>query len=326
MPSFERQRIQALDVLRGFALCGILLANVRPIANIGAPLAAADVNASAWSGLFVDQRFFPMFALLFGAGFALMLDAASRRTARPRLVLLRRLLILLAFGLAHHFLLWEGDILAVYALAGLLVLLPSTWLPRWAVAGLAVAVLGVALVFGAGQFVVVPALFLLGSAFTRYGIVDRLEASATGPAVVGLLAAVGAVLLAWQQIRTGDARAFAAAGMCTTVVYVCAMLLLLRTRLRGLLARGFTPLGRTALTNYIAASAIVSAVAPLVGGDSETWPDTTVLLIAACVLTAQWTVTTLWLRRFDQGPLEWLWRKATWAGVAQTRSTSRASR
>lgn len=328
MPSLERQRIQALDVLRGFALCGILVANVRPIANAGAPPVGGTLDGPAWSGLLVDQRFFPLFSMLFGAGFALLLDAASRRTDRPRLVLLRRLLILLAFGLAHHFLLWEGDILAVYAVAGLVVLLPSTWLPRWAVAGLAVVLIVAALAFGAGHFVVAPGLFLLGAALTRYGIVDRVERSTRGPAVVGLICAGIAVPLAWLQIRTGDGRIFSVAGLFTAFVYVCAMLLLLRTPLRRFLTAVFAPLGRTALTNYIAASVIVLAVKEFVDGRPDTWSGATVLVIAAAILAAQWTVSTLWLRRFPHGPLEWLWRRATWAGVRprQTSPTSLASR
>lgn len=326
MPSIERQRIQALDVLRGVALCGILLANIRPIAGAGTLPSEIASSGPAWSGLFVDQRFYPVFSLLFGAGFALFLDAAARRTGRPRLVLLRRLLLLLVIGLAHHFLLWEGDILAVYAVAGLVVLLPSSWLPRWAVAVLGVVFTAAAVALGTGHFTVAPGLFLLGAALTRYGVVDRIERAPAVTAIVGLVSAMCAVPLAWQQIETGDSRLFTAAGLFTAVVYICAILLLLRTPLRRLLIAAFAPLGRTALTNYIAASAVVLAVTPLVGGTPDSWSGTTVLAIAAATLTAQWILATLWLRRFAQGPLEWAWRKATWAGVAQVRPTSRASR
>jgi uncharacterized membrane protein YeiB len=169
--SFGRPRIAALDVLRGFALCGILLANIRPIANIGpvfvprSPTGLED--AHRWLHLLVDQRFLPIFSLLFGIGFSLLLDSAVNRAARPRLVMVRRLLVLLAIGLVHLLLLWRGDILTIYAIVGLLVLLPSTWLPRWAVAGLAAVLIATSLIVAHGGNTVIPGLFLLGSALVR---------------------------------------------------------------------------------------------------------------------------------------------------------------
>lgn len=139
----DRPRIIALDVLRGFTLCEILLANIQLIANHGTAVVTRPMGDwDPWLGL-------PIFSLLFGIGFSLLLNSAANRVPRPRLVLLRRLLALLAIGLAHM-LLWPGEILTKYALVGMLVLLPSTWLPRWAAAGLAAALIPAALIFGGG--------------------------------------------------------------------------------------------------------------------------------------------------------------------------------
>ncbi|GAA3122936.1 hypothetical protein GCM10010466_12320 [Planomonospora alba] len=320
-----RPRIAALDVLRGFALCGILLANVKPIAHMGgtAPVAQAvavgqDGAGPVWPALLVDQRFFPIFSLLFGVGFSLLLDSAGRRVPRPRVPLLRRLLVLLALGLAHMFLLWRGDVLTVYAVVGLLVLLPSTWLPRPVVAGLAAALIAAPLLLGGNGVPLVPGLFLLGSALARYGVIDRMERSARVPAVLGLLFAAGAVPALWLQFGTpiGEAafgRWFALAGLLTAGVYVCALLLLLRTPLQPVLRKVFVPLGRMALTNYLSATVLVLVAARVVGGSPDGWSPATVLLIAGAVLIPQWLASTLWLRRHHQGPLEWLWRWATWA-------------
>ncbi|WP_084008292.1 DUF418 domain-containing protein [Planomonospora sphaerica] len=320
-----RPHIAALDVIRGFALCGILPANVKPIAHMVGTGAAAQpvVTASqdgAWLdlGLFVDQRFFPIFSLLFGIGFSLLLDSAGDRVPRPRLLLLRRLLALLAIGLAHMLLLWRGDILTVYAVVGLLVLLPSTWLPRRAVAGLAAVLIVLPPVLGSNGVPLVPGLFLLGSALTRYGVVQRIERSARVPAVLGLVFATGAVPAVWLQIESGAAGAdgfsswFALAGLLMAGAYVCALLLLLRTPLRPVLQGIFTPLGRMALTNYLSATVLVLIATRLVGGSPDGWSSATVLLISGAVLVPQWLVSTLWLRRYRQGPLEWLWRWATW--------------
>ncbi|AWS41483.1 DUF418 domain-containing protein [Streptosporangium sp. 'caverna'] len=322
--SSGRPRVAALDVLRGFALCGILLANVKPIAHMVHTLQTTQAVVvagpdDAWLGLFVDQRFFPIFSLLFGVGFSLLLDSAGRRVPRPRVLLLRRLLVLLALGLAHMFLLWRGDILTVYAVVGLLVLLPSTWLPRWAVAGLAAVLIATPLILGSNGVSLVPGLFLLGSALTRYGVIDRIERSVRVPAALGLVFAAGAVPAVWLQIESGAAGAddfgswFGLAGLLMAGAYVCALLLLLRTPLRPVLQGVFAPLGRMALTNYLSATILVLVAARLVGSSPDGWSGATVLLIAAAILVPQWLVSTLWLRRYRQGPLEWLWRWATWA-------------
>ncbi|MFC4057327.1 DUF418 domain-containing protein [Planomonospora corallina] len=320
--SSGRPRVAALDVLRGFALCGILLANVKPIAHLGgtAPVTESAVAAQdgAWLGLLVDQRFFPIFSLLFGVGFSLLLDSAGHRVPRPRVALLRRLLVLLALGLTHMFLLWRGDILTVYAVVGLLVLLPSTWLPRRVVAGLAAVLIAAPPILGGNGVPLVPGLFLLGSALTRYGVVDRLEHSVRVPAVLGLAFAAGAVPALWLQVGTPVGGAafnlwFALAGLLIAGVYVCALLLLLATPLRPALEKVFAPLGRMALTNYLSATVLVLVAARVVGGSPDGWSSATVLLITGGVLVPQWLVSTLWLRRYRQGPLEWLWRWATWA-------------
>ncbi|MBE8519514.1 DUF418 domain-containing protein [Amycolatopsis sp. H6(2020)] len=322
--ALDRRRIVALDVIRGFALCGILLANVQPIANAGAvvisqvPPDPVGGVGPAWFGLLVEQRFFPIFALLFGIGFSLLLRATADRTTRPRLLLLRRLLALLVVGAAHFTLLWNGDILSTYAVVGIVALLPSTWLPRAAVAGLSAACLGTSLVIGDGRLTLVAGLFLLGSALVRYGVIDRIERSVRRTALVGLVfAAAAAHALWWQSGSNATDREFQAAlalaGLLLAGVYVCGLLLLLRTPLRSALQTVFVPLGRMALTNYLTATVLVLATGHLLGTSPQTWSPLTVVGIAGTILTVQWAWSTFWLRRYRQGPLEWLWRWATWA-------------
>jgi uncharacterized protein len=93
---------------------------------------------------------------------------------------------------------------------------------------------------------------------------------------------------------------------------VCALLLLLRTPLRPVLRFVFAPLGKMALTNYLTATLLVLAAVHLLGlpiGQSLT----TAFPAAGVILAAQWLFSVLWLRRYRQGPVEWLWRWATWA-------------
>src|SRR4249919_1589203 len=132
MPIRSEERIQALDVIRGFALFGIFLMNIewfnRPIAGLesGMPLHVSGIDYFVgWMiYTFVRGKFWTMFSLLFGMGFAVMLgraERAGRDFVRPYL---RRVVALALIGAAHYILIWTGDILFSYALgAGGLMLL-----------------------------------------------------------------------------------------------------------------------------------------------------------------------------------------------------------
>ncbi|KAB8190708.1 DUF418 domain-containing protein [Nonomuraea phyllanthi] len=311
-PPPSRPRIIALDVLRGFALCEILLANIQLMATGTSAVAVQPMGDwDPWLGL-------PIFSLLFGIGFALLLDSAANRVPRPRLVLLRRLGALLGIGLAHM-LLWPGEVLADYAVVGMLVLLPSTWLPRWAMAGLAAALIPGALIFGGGGPLLIAGLFLLGSALVRYGVVDKIESSTQGPLLLGLVFAAGLAAALWAQdsMRAVGATTYLSAvsslaDLLLVGVYVCGLIFLLRTPLRPVLEFVFAPMGRMALTNYLTATLLVLAAGHILGLPIDRHL-TTAYWTAAAILTAQWLFCTLWLRRCRQGPVEWLWRWATWA-------------
>lgn len=130
MPTGANQRLQTLDVLRGFALLGIFLMNVeyfgRPLGDMGHGIDPAQAPfdfALSWLiYVFVQGKFWILFSLLFGMGFALMGERA-RAAGRPFTTLyLRRSLCLLAIGLAHALLVWAGDILVAYAIGALLLL------------------------------------------------------------------------------------------------------------------------------------------------------------------------------------------------------------
>jgi uncharacterized protein len=119
-----RDRVLALDVLRGIAVGGILLANVIVFFGLtflsrerAAALShtTADHIAVLFEHVFVDQKFYSIFSLLFGIGFGVQLSRGGD-VAVPRFK--RRLRILLAIGAIHAFLIWAGDILMLYALLG----------------------------------------------------------------------------------------------------------------------------------------------------------------------------------------------------------------
>lgn len=129
-------RLIALDVVRGVAVLGILAANVigmgQPMAAYGWPggFLSDPGPLSDWLWgmqlVLVDGKFRGLFTLLFGAGMVLFLRGAERRGDGSSL-LARRLAWLALFGLLHWALLWRGDILLTYAVAGLTALPFIAW-------------------------------------------------------------------------------------------------------------------------------------------------------------------------------------------------------
>ena len=122
-------RIELLDALRGFALFGILLANILYWSG-WVLVTEAERNAMAtpaeqlWQyrfhHLMIDGKFYTLFSFLFGAGFALQLDRLEQRGSNGVSIYRRRLGVLLGFGLLHSLVIWDGDILTLYALLGFL--------------------------------------------------------------------------------------------------------------------------------------------------------------------------------------------------------------
>ena len=128
--SDPKDRILTIDILRGIALFGVLMVNLltefrASIFQQFVPSAASGASGEPLLASFVsyalDMKAFSLFSLLFGIGLAIQFDRFSDR-GEPLYWLRRRLLVLLGFGLCHLILIWNGDILTEYALAGLLVL------------------------------------------------------------------------------------------------------------------------------------------------------------------------------------------------------------
>ncbi len=123
-------RHQRIDTLRGVAVFGILLVNVWSFVYGYGPLrygvtgpdaSVADLAAIFFVASFAEQKFYPIFAFLFGAGFALRSGGQRARgmpLAQIKLAYGRRLRVLLAAGVLHGTLVWFGDILTAYAIGG----------------------------------------------------------------------------------------------------------------------------------------------------------------------------------------------------------------
>ena len=143
------ERIKAMDVLRGFALLGILLMNIeffnRSVHDFmsGMDTSPGAAGIAAWVVyVFVQGKFWVLFSLLFGMGFALMQDRLEGSGRPFGKLYFRRTLALMGFGLLHIVLLWPGDILFAYSLTAIMLM------AFLQVRGVAVLITGLGLYFG----------------------------------------------------------------------------------------------------------------------------------------------------------------------------------
>lgn len=398
-PIFGHERLAHVDVLRGFALFGILLVNMAlfkapAIVQAAAPAASnpLDQVAAQAINLFAEGKFFTLFSFLFGFGFATQLLRARQQGVPFVSRYMRRLLVLLLFGVIHATLLWYGDILVTYALFGCALLLFRNQSPRalliWALALLA----SMTLLLGAGiavvelqradlvaggtilaaereQLATMQAEIARDTALYQGGSYADLVAARTFPPVGliynlvtqgipvlamfllglyagkrGILADVPAHFPLLRRVRFWAL----ALGLTLSTLLVLAQtqlslfaglaVLLLAHSLTGpLLALGYAativllhqqprwrtrlaPLGaagRMALTNYLLQTVVCTTLfygygAGLYGVvGAALGVLLTVVIFALQVVWSVW-----WLRRFQFGPVEWLWRTLTY-GRAQ---------
>lgn len=388
-PVIGTERIATLDIVRGFALFGVLWMNLQEHAGLAMPedklihLFGARADAvvgfiSAWLAAGKAQA---LFSYLFGLGFALFLDRATARGVDGTILYVRRLTFLLVFGAAHFLLLWAGDILHAYAAMGFLLILTRRW-PNWLMlaAGLTFAMGGMiamrilydltipgqappwanvqeamaveaypifmghdypayvgmlARLAGPGFYVWPIAWiflawifgrFLIGAWVYRQGWMQHSERFAAGfrrwmpwLLAVGLtLAIVGPVLRTVGYKPVGSVRwLLTVMGQLTYVVlpagYAALIVVLCQSPAWRQRLSGLGMAGRMALTNYVTQSFVFFFM--LYGFGLGLMPymgPVACLLLGVPVFAAQIAFSRWWLARHHFGPLEWVWRWATY--------------
>lgn len=385
-----QERIELLDALRGFALLGILLANILYWSGwILVTEAERQVMATSverlWQyrfhHLFVDGKFYTLFSWLFGIGFAVQLDRLERRGADGLRIYRRRVLVLLAVGLLHSLLIWDGDILTLYALLGLLLprfrSLSDRALLSWAMGFIFVLPIAGPVVLESLGWHPERSLYVLSDLILRaFGwqpgpdialrllpagdLVDLIIWNMSGtpfswglrleswriPKVLGIMLLglwtgrrlasgtllgdqrfLRSVLLGGLAIGLPASLAYALlpnqdqASLPSSIgtvplamAYAAAFALLWPRHYRVM--RVFTAPGRMALTNYLATSVIGALVFYGIGlaliGRLSPLP---IYGVALGIYTVQAITSHWWLTRYSQGPLEALWRRATYGGL-----------
>ena len=123
----SNNRIHSIDLLRGFAILGILIMNITNFSQvniaymnptIGAGLEGYNQYFHAFNYIFADTRFMSIFSILFGAGVFLFSRNAEIKGKQAGVLHFKRMFWLLLFGFVHAYFIWSGDILVAYAICG----------------------------------------------------------------------------------------------------------------------------------------------------------------------------------------------------------------
>jgi uncharacterized protein len=363
------ERLPLVDVLRGVAILGVLVAYA--LWNLGSPpsetWSRADRIVDRAGDMLVDGKFITIFAFLFGAGTAQQWQRVESSGQSPVGIHLRRMLFLLTAGLLHAVLLRNGDILAPYAILGVALLAARRQSTRQlVVAAVVLALLSYAIKLGldvagwklphrpgaGGESVSrfrywrenfdwlrywyltnplfswprILAVMLAGVLAQRAGAIARVAADprlgrrlfaiALPIAVAGRMALV---LLPgrWDPQHWTLARGivlnelYYAATWSLAAVYVAAFALLCQRPAWPARLYWLRAVGRMAFTNYLIQALIVVPICLLFGLFDAITP-TRGLLFALGVAAIQIPFSVWWLTRFEYGPVEWLWRRATY--------------
>lgn len=361
-PTDRSDRYRTLDVLRGLALFGVLQINLlhgfrvslfQHIRSGGADAGWVDTLAS----VLLEFKAFALFSFLFGVGVALQAERAQARGVDVAVFLVRRFAVLFAFGLCHMLLVWNGDILALYGVCGLL-LIPfrrASW-RLLLLAGAAVSVSpylfspGMPLPPSGEWEAHIAAANRIYSGGT-YGEILRFRYTEALRWILPLLLAslqrtLGLMLLgmgAWRsgllkspvEHRTALFGIFAASACLGTVLalggldasipiafmYGSAVFLLLSSS-RAPALTALASAGQMALTNYLMQSILFGFVFYSYGlGLFGRLDSPAAAMIGIALYSAQLAFSTWWLRRFRFGPFEWVWRSLTYGRNLSSTST-----
>lgn len=122
----QKSRIEVVDALRGFALLGVLFANV-PLAGEHGVTGFFDESMGFLMDLLISKKFITIFSILFGFGFFIQMSRADKRAVNFNRYFIKRMALLFLIGTIHCFVFWNGDIIMSYAFGGMFLLLIKNW-------------------------------------------------------------------------------------------------------------------------------------------------------------------------------------------------------
>ena len=388
-PLPSNERIASLDIIRGFALFGILLANMphfqspQLIADLymySQQLTGSDKWIRIFMDVFIETKFFSIFSFLFGLGFYIFMKRAEEKGHRLYYLYTRRLIVLALFGILHLVFLWYGDILLNYALAGFLLIFFYKRKPKTILVliitftFLLISLLSINLFLpaevveqeinqlqmeGSGKmeeavnyynnssysewvsyrftnevipilknmpFAVITALymFLLGLYVGKRRIIsDFTSHKQLGKRVwwISLLISIPlSVFIVLLHLGIFDFNVLnelmiqvlvMMSGLSLSLFYISTILFLLQKEMWKKILHPLSYVGKMALTNYIIQSLIGVGIFTGLGIYGELNLGLGII-ISLILFPAQIIFSYLWLKKYRFGPLEWVWRSATY--------------
>ncbi len=371
--STKQERIHAVDALRGFALFGIILANI-PFSGEHVVESPLNQTFDFFHNVFIAHKFIAMFSMLFGFGFYIQFQRFHSKGIRFTRYFLIRMALLFLIGCLHGYLLWTGDIIRAYAFGGIVLLLVRNWSVK---SLLMLAVILNVLLTGIMYIVIEgfewqtyeysPELYeqhrlttsymdylrinwrvdqwvnflqdmpltlfytfgnmLIGFALAKldfFRLPERLKRINRYMISLGLLLGLALNYVFYLMISGQIVLSISliwlpfvlAAGMILLcLAYISIFLRLFKTKTFKKVLSIFNPIGRMALTNYIMQSVFYILVfyhclnglgfyGKLTHGESY--------LVAVLFFGLQVLFSMLWLKKFKQGPIEWIWKKAAY--------------
>jgi uncharacterized protein len=358
-PSAAAERLPLLDVLRGVAILGVLVAYTLWSLGTAPPSVwnRADTFLDLATEIVVDGKFLTLFAFLFGVGSAQQWRRVEMLGQDAVPIYARRMLFLLAMGLIHGALLRNGDILAPYAILGMTLLFARHWSTRaLLVAAVVLAILpyGIQALFHFAGWTVpsrpgdsasdldwfvywyktnpllgwprILAIMVVGVLADRHGIVRRVATDRRFarrillialPIAIVSRAALFVLPALWSPASSGIGRGMVLNQLhhleawSLATVYACGLALLLHDPAWVERLGWLRSTGRMAFTNYLGQSILI-VPACLLFGLFDTITPTRGWILALALMAVQIPLSVWWLRRFEYGPLEWVWRAFTY--------------
>ncbi|MFD2444587.1 DUF418 domain-containing protein [Bacillus sp. CGMCC 1.16607] len=333
------KRISILDYLRGTALIGIILVNVLPLLLVTTPSPhTLDAAYQRFLFLFIEGRFYTIFSFLFGVGFYLFLSRAKEKGKNGTALFLRRILAMFLMGVVH-FTFQPGEALTVYSVFGLFVL-PFYKVKKEINLVIGIAFLVLFSLISAKLLLVFP-LILLGLTAGQYRVFENLpnQKQKLIPMTVILFVLSGiALFYQWKNVPGNPFDFMNLGGMddrnieqsntfknigimvgpIVSAFYISLICLLLHWSFFQKILLPLRNYGRMALTNYVLQTAFILLAGQLFNlyGNISYVQS---LYLCLSILVIQLIFSSLWLRFFQFGPLEWIWRMVTYLKIQPIR-------
>lgn len=372
-PVSGNKRIEVVDALRGFALLGVLLANISYSTEPSVATSSDNILTNLFH-LLIDKKFITVFSMLFGFGFYIQMKRAEEKGINFRSYFLKRMGLLFIIGLIHCYVIWNGDIIMSYAFGGVFLLLIRKWsLKKLFILAVIFNVLLTGIIFignsslGWASYNYDFALWeevSVTNSYLEYLRMNAIIAPWTnflsdmpltlcftfGNMLIGLM--LGRVkfflsptklkkltnwfiilgltlgLLAsntYYQVISGKLEldipqlwipfALVIGMLLQSMAYISLFIKFFKSNEGKKLLSWFKYVGKTALTNYLMQSVFYITVIFHCTGLFKLYGSITMgetLLLALGLFIVQSLISYLWLRRFKQGPIEYVWRKLSY--------------